>query len=252
VVHRLRVARLAAPAAWLAAVAVLASAARAQDQKVAIGDYHWSNQTIHVDLGQHVTWYWVGPDTMHSVTGISSNDLKTDSDANTNEPEHRVGYSFQVTFSQPGVYQFQCKLHPIVHGEVIVSAIPGNPDDDPEPVPKPNVDLTPPTLDGLRLATHDVPARGGTTLHFSLAQRATLDAEIWRVRRGGRLTFAGWRRWAGHVGFNEVPFANLSGHFRPRQGRYLAYLTATDSANNISPKRTLRFVIAAPRPRRRE
>jgi hypothetical protein len=36
---------------------------------------------------------------------------------------------------QPGVYQFQCKLHPVVHGEVIVSSSPGAPNDDPDPIP---------------------------------------------------------------------------------------------------------------------
>ena len=54
-------------------------------------------------------------------------------------PNHSVGSTFRLTFSQPGVYEFQCKLHPVVHGEVIVSDTPGNPLDDPDPVPKLNV-----------------------------------------------------------------------------------------------------------------
>ena len=85
---------------------------------------------------QHVTWYWVGPDTMHSVTGdLGQRRSRWDSDPGTAEPDHRVGDSFKLTFDQPGVYEFQCKLHPVVHGEVIVSDTPGRPGRRPGPDP---------------------------------------------------------------------------------------------------------------------
>ena len=116
---------LAATLAGALAVAAagLPTAARAADAKVAIGHYRWSHPVVHVDLGQRVTWYWVGPDTMHSVTGVSSNDLNEDSDPHRAEPEHRLGDHFRLSFSEPGVYQFHCKLHPVVHGEVIDAEI---------------------------------------------------------------------------------------------------------------------------------
>ena len=72
---------------------------------------------------------------MHSVTGDSANDLTLDSDPRTSEPDHRVGDKFQVSFNQPGVYEFRCKLHPVVHGEVIVSADPRQPGRRPGPDP---------------------------------------------------------------------------------------------------------------------
>ena len=50
------------------------ASAGAANRRVAIGHYQWSIPQIHLDLGEHVTWYWVGPDTLHSVTGTSPND----------------------------------------------------------------------------------------------------------------------------------------------------------------------------------
>jgi plastocyanin len=239
----------AASAVTVLAAGVAAPAARAADAKVAIGDYHWSTPLVNVELGQHVTWYWVGPDTMHSVTGVSPNDTGTDSDPNTNEPDHKVGFTFTVTFNVPGTYNFQCKLHPIVRGEVVVSPVPGNPDDDPEPVPKPNVDLTPPTLNDTSLRPDAFGLRG-TRFHFALDQPARLDAEIWRLEPHGKRRYGGWRQWAGHIGFNEVSFADRSRHFVPRPGRYIAYVAATDASNNVSRTIRLHFTIRPPpRPR---
>jgi plastocyanin len=230
---------------WLAVPAVgllCAPAAHAADAKVAIGHYRWSNRVVHVDLGQRVTWYWVGPDTMHSVTGISADDLTLDSDPNASEPHHRLGDKFRLTFNQPGVYEFQCKLHPVVRGEVIVSSTLGNPAEDPDPVPRPNVDLMRPTVNGIS----PVPRRfstGGTTLHFALDDASVVDAEIWHVSHGHRDAYAGWQQWRGHIGFNEVRFASRRRHFKPRPGRYIAFLTPTDLFHNVGATKTLHFKI---------
>lgn len=219
----------------------LPSPARAADAKVAIGHYRWSHPVIHVDLGQRVTWYWVGPDTMHSVTGVSANDVGEDSDPRRAEPEHHLGDTFRLSFTQPGVYEFRCKLHPVVHGEVIVSATPGDPSDDPDPIPPLNVDLTRPTLTDVFLASHRPSARG-TELHLALDDPSVIDAEIWHTdAEGRRTTYAGWQQWRAHIGFNELLFASRGRHFGPRPGRYVAYVRATDMYNNVSRTRTMRF-----------
>ncbi len=241
-------------AAGLAATAfalalVIPRPARADDAKVAIGHYQWSSAVVHVDLGQHVTWYWVGPDTEHSVTGTSANDLTEDSDPG-HLPDHRVGSTFQLTFTQPGVYEFQCKLHPVVHGEVIVSGTPGNPDDDPDPIPKPNVDLTRPTLSGLFLSPPSFRA-DGTTLNLALNDPSLIDAEIWHVAHGHRTTYAGWQTWHAHIGFNYLPFGARAHHFRPAPGHYVAFVQATDLFSNVSTTHRVAFrILAAPRRRR--
>jgi plastocyanin len=249
VVHRQPLTRLVSGlVATLAGTLIVAAAAppspaRAADAKIAIGHYRWSHPVVHVDLGQRVTWYWVGPDTMHSVTGVSANDAGEDSDPNRPEPEHRLGDTFRLSFTAPGVYEFRCKLHPVVHGEVIVSATPGDPADDPDPIPPLNVNLVKPTLTEVFLASRRLSLHG-TELHLALDDPSVIDAEIWHTDVAGhRTTYAGWQRWHGHIGFNALPFATRGRHFRPRAGRYMAYLQATDMYNNVSRPRTLRFTI---------
>ncbi len=242
--------RLGALLATAAAALVTAGAARAADAKVAIGHYRWSHAVVHVDLGQHVTWYWVGPDTMHSVTGISADDAGEDSDPGNSQPDHRLGSSFRVSFDRPGVYEFQCKLHPVVRGEVIVSGTPGNPLDDPDPVPKLNVLLIRPTLTQMFLARPRFPT-AGTTLSLALDDPSLIDGEIWHVAHGHRSTYAGWARWRAHIGYNYLPFGGRSPHFRPAPGRYVAFLQATDLFNNASRIRRVPFTILGPRPHRR-
>jgi plastocyanin len=243
--RRAAVAALAAVAAAVLGGGALAAPARAADAKVAIGHYRWSNAVVHVDLGQHVTWYWVGPDTMHSVTGISANDVSEDSDPNNPTPDHKLGATFRLSFTHPGVYTFQCKLHPVVRGEVIVSDAPGSPSDDPDPIPKLNVDLTRPTLSGLHLSAPRFPA-AGTMLNLTLDDPSLIDAEIWHVRAGHRGAFAGWRTWRAHIGFNYLPFGGRGGHFKPAPGRYVAFVQATDLFNNTSRIQRVAFTIAGP------
>jgi plastocyanin len=222
---------LIGPALLIAGIAGALAAtpgARAADAKVAIGHYHWSSGVVNIDLGQHVTWYWVGPDTMHSVTGISANAAGLDSDPQTNEPEHRVGDKFQLTFTQPGVYQFRCKLHPVVHGEVVVSATAGD-----------WVFLSPARF-----------SAAGTSLHFALDDPSVVDAEIWHASHGHWAGYAGWAQWRGHIGFNEVPFGTRQRHFKPTPGTYVAYIKPTDLFNNVGRAKIVRFTIRGPRGRR--
>jgi plastocyanin len=227
-------------------VAALAPAvAHSEDQKVAIGHYQWSNQDVQIQANQHVTWYWVGPDTMHSVTGMSANDMQFDSDPGNPEPNHPLGTSYQVTFNAPGVYYFQCKLHSIVHGNVTVAATPGNPADDPEPVPGLNVDLTPPTLNEVSLRPADFPL-AGTTLYFTLDDAGQADAEIYRLGAHGQTAYAGYEQWPGHIGYNTVPFATRGAHFKPSAGRYRAMLKVTDAFNNVSSVVPVFFTILRP------
>jgi plastocyanin len=245
VVHRqLRPIRgLAALGGALTGAALLfATAAHAANHRVSIGDYQWSSPQIHLDLGEHVTWYWVGPDTMHSVTGTSDNDRNIDSDAGINTPNHPLGDTFRLTFNHPGTYRFQCKLHPGVRGVVDVSSQPGDPNTEVDPVPKINFDLTPPHVSELKLRSRKF-SRHGTTLHLGVDETSKIDAEYYEMRHGHRAGFAGWHVWHAHVGYNDVAFGGASKHFRPRPGRYLAVIRATDTSNNTGKKKTRRFRI---------
>ena len=143
--------RAALGSVLLAALFLIAAPADASNRRVAISDYHWSDDALDIDLGEHVTWYWTGPDTMHSVTGQGPNAEQWDSDPGS-LPRHNIGDDYRLSFDQPGIYHFQCKIHSLVRGTVVVSNTPGDPDSEPDPVPKSNVDLQAPRLRGLSLA----------------------------------------------------------------------------------------------------
>ncbi len=226
----------------LLAALVVAPVAGASNRRVAISNYSWSVPDIELDLGEHVTWYWTGPDLMHSVTGQPPNATSVDSDPQTNQPQHDLGDTFQATFDQPGTYVLQCKLHSTVRGTVTVSATPGDPVSEPDPIPKSNVDNTPPRLRELALRAHKF-GRRGTALSFSLGERSRVSADFFRYDADGHRHFAGYRTYSGHVGFNGVRLAGRSKHFRPRPGRYLTVIEATDNANNTSSPRRFKFEI---------
>lgn len=216
--------------------------ADAANRRIAISDYRWSDPEIEIDLGEHITWYWTGPDLMHSVTGESDNAKGIDSDPQTNQPIHFLGDSFEASFDQPGTYVLDCKLHSTVRGRVTVSPNPGDPASEPDPVPKTQVDLKAPRVRDLKLKEARF-GRRGTNLRFALAERARVSAEIFRFDDDGRRRFAGYRTWKGYVGYNGVRFGGKSEHFRPRPGDYVARLSADDEANNSSPVRKVRFSI---------
>jgi plastocyanin len=223
----------------VALLAVWAPAALALNTRVEIADYRWSNPEVRVDLGERVTWDWLGPDLAHSVTGVSANDLQWDSDPGTDAPAHRAGDEYTLQFSQPGVYHFQCKLHAFVRGEVVVSDVPGDPLSDPGPRPPLNIDVKPPTLGSVVLARPRASGGGGgiaTSAHIS--ERGALDAEYYRLNSKGRRVYNGYEVWRTFIGINHFQLGARWRHFRARPGRYLAVLRATDgSANTSKPVR---------------
>ena len=228
-------------AAALVLAALFPAAADAANRRIAISNYQWSSPEISLDLGERVTWYWVGPDVVHSVTGESPNAAGFDSDAGVTLPQHPVGDSFQISFDQPGTYEFICKLHSTVRGSVTVSDVPGDPLSEPDPVPPNQVDLKAPKLRNLELES-PLTGRGGP-LHFTLGERAKLDADYFRLGPKGTRTFAGYAKWQGYLGLNQIRFGARAPHFDAEPGRYVAELRATDRDNNLSKPRQIRFEI---------
>jgi plastocyanin len=236
--------RLPLVAAAVAAALLAAPAAYAANARVEISNFQWSKPDIQLDLGEHVTWYWTGPDTMHSVTETSPIAGQIDSDPGQSTPNHQVGFSWSHTFDQPGTYEFHCKLHSVVRGTIVVSNTPGDPITEPDPIPGVNADVVAPKLTGVTLDKTRFGA-GGTTLNVTLNEKATIDAEFWRLpkRKRGHQRYAGWQDWAGHIGYNHLEGFGLKGeHLRARPGRYVAEIRATDPSHNRSKTR-LRFEI---------
>ena len=222
--------RLAVTAAAAALLACCAAPAHATSRKVAIGDFQWTPGALTVDRGDSVTWFWVGPDTQHSVTGLSANAGGIDSDPGDGAPDHPAGDRFTVRFDTPGTYELHCKLHAIVRGSVVVRDVPGDGAPSPDPDPQVTADLTPPELTEVRWAA-PVRHRRPTDLRFTLNERARITFDVMAPRPGpDRLV--GTRRFDGHIGWNTWSFRGVLRHHRLPPGRYVALLVAADAANN--------------------
>ena len=218
--------------------------ASAANRRIAISDFAWSDAAPEIDLGEKVTWYWTGPDVLHSVTGSGSPAAGIDSDADRSTPLHSVGDSFTWTFTAPGTYRFVCKIHgSLPGGTVTVSSSPGDPANDPDPVPENLVDVIAPRISAASLSPSAFPARVGSELMIALNERATVTAEIWGLKAGRLGRYAGWREWSGHIGFNWLEFGKASKRFKPRPGRYRALIYATDEWNNEARPRRVDFSI---------
>jgi plastocyanin len=229
----------------LAAFLILAPAAQAANTRVSISNYRWSNPEVHINLGEKVTWDWLGPDLAHSVTGISANDLQWDSDPDTDAPNHRPGDAFTLQFAQPGTYYFQCKLHAFVKGEVVVSDVPGDPNSNPGPRPPLRIDLKPPTLGQIALAKPSTTGRAGIPTKATISEKGTLDAEYYLLKPGGKRVYNGYHVWKTYIGYNQVRLGAAWKHFKARPGRYQAVLRATDESANVSKPVKKIFTIAA-------
>lgn len=239
-----RCAAMAAFVLLLAAALVVAPAAGATNTRVSIAYYKWSQKEVHIDLGEKVTWDWLGPDLAHSVTGISANDRQWDSDPNTDAPYHRAGYSYTLQFNEPGTYLFQCKLHPVVRGEVIVADVPGEPNSDPGPQPPLNIDVTPPTLRQVALAKHRFKGTGGVALTAQISEKGHLEAQYYRLGSHGRRGYAGFARWRTKAGVNHLKLGARWKHFEALPGHYEAVLRASDGSANASKPVTRGFAIS--------
>jgi plastocyanin len=226
-----------------AVVFLFPAGAGAANTRVSIANYAWSRPQVHVDLGEKVTWDWLGPDLAHSVTGISANDLQWDSDPGTDAPTHRAGDSYTLQFTQPGEYFFQCKLHAAVRGEVIVSGVPGDPDGDPGPQAPLNLDLKAPTLGSFSMPKQRTNGHGGLGFSVQVSERGTLDVEYYRFNSRGRRVFNGFETRKVFIGINHLRLGARSKHFRARPGRYLAVLRASDGAANESKPLRRRFTM---------
>lgn len=229
----------------MVAIAVPASvpAAHAANTRVSISNFAWSNARVEIDLGEKVTWDWIGPDLAHSVTGTSPNALGLDSDPTTDAPSHQLGDTFTLQFAQSGTYAFLCKLHASVRGEVVVSDVPGDPNSDPGPQAPLNLDVKAPTLGAIQLKRQRFYSRKGTAMRAQISERGSLDAEYYRLLPSGKRTYNGYAVWKTFIGVNRFALGARSKHFRARPGQYVVVLRATDLAANTSKPVRKRFAI---------
>jgi plastocyanin len=239
--------RICAAAIAIASALSMPSGAAASNTRVSISNFAWSNPRVEINLGEKITWDWIGPDLAHSVTGISPNALQWDSDPQTDAPSHHPGDSFTLQFSEPGIYQFRCKLHSVVRGEVVVSNVPGDPNSDPGPQAPLRLDVTRPTLGGVALRKPRFSSPKGTAATAHISERGTLDGEYYRLRPGGKRTYNGYAFWKTFIGINHFRVGARGEHFKGRPGRYQVVLRATDLAANTSKPIRKAFTIVPAR-----
>jgi plastocyanin len=226
--------RLLIAGAAAAVLLVPPSPASAVSRKIGIGDFRWTPPEVTIDLGESVTWFWTGPDTQHSITGLSANAIGMDSDPGNGAPDHAPGDRFTLRFSQPGVYEFHCKLHAIVRGRVVVTATPGSSAPSPDPDPPLAVDVRAPELTEVRFGSPRMRYGRGAELRYTLDERSRITFDVMREPRRGkkRWRYVGTRRFDGHIGWNTWSFdGRIRGH-RLKPGRYRALLVAADGGNN--------------------
>lgn len=227
--------------------------AQAANTRVSITNFTWSQEPT-VDLGESVTWDWLGPDLQHSVTGQAPNASQWDSNPGDPSPRNLLGASFTVKFDQPGEYLFVCKLHPqAVRGTVTVTNQPGDPNSDPGPQAPLNFDLEKPQVEAVRLNDYLIGYRGnGTMLNLEVSEAAVTSIDYFRLVQKGKgkkkrtvRMFAGYHERSVHIGLNAVRFANRSTTFKPKAGKYEAIVRVEDQNTNSSPNFTLPFEIKA-------
>lgn len=75
---------------------------------VAVRDYEFEPASLTVDAGATVTWVWEGT-ASHDVVGQG---FET--------PDQSSG-TFRHTFDKPGMYAYECTIHPGMEGTVVVA-----------------------------------------------------------------------------------------------------------------------------------
>jgi plastocyanin len=116
-------------AAALAAAAPAGAPAHPGHGTVTINIAHlaYTPATVNVVEGDLVAWTWGGPETNYSVTTNPGQGESFDSDAGRSAAQvnHSVGDAFTYYFAKAGTYTYYCKVHPFMHGTVVVAPYSG-------------------------------------------------------------------------------------------------------------------------------
>ncbi len=143
----------------------------AGDPGVTIADFMFSPGTITVHAGDTITWTNNGPSSHTATATNGSFDTGT----------LRKGASGSHTFTQAGSYTYFCKIHPFMHGTIVVlaattSAAP-KPGSTPAKSSPPNrastATTTKPNEGSARSPATKAPSTGGPTLPMTGANLVT-------------------------------------------------------------------------------
>lgn len=93
-----------------AALALLSTAAYAQDTTVTIKNFDFAPMMVTIKAGDTVTWKNLD-DEPHTVTSA---------DGAFRSPPLDQNDSFRFTFTKPGSYRYVCSIHPKMMAEIVV------------------------------------------------------------------------------------------------------------------------------------
>ena len=82
---------------------------------VALKNIQFHPSTVHIKVGQSVTWKWEDGDieTAHNVTSIGHTKFKSSTT--------KQAGTYTVRFNTAGTYKFECTIHPLsMQGKVVV------------------------------------------------------------------------------------------------------------------------------------
>lgn len=77
--------------------------------EVAVRDNAFGPQAVRVEPGEQVTWTWEGDNPHDVVFDDARSEVQQDG-------------TWQLTFDEPGTYEFTCSVHPNMQGKVVVEA----------------------------------------------------------------------------------------------------------------------------------
>jgi plastocyanin len=155
----------------LAAAAPGAAPAHPGHGTVTINIAHlaYTPATVNVVEGDLVAWTWGGPETNYSVTTNPGQGESFDSDAGRSAAQvnHSVGDAFTYYFAKAGTYTYYCKVHPFMHGSVVVAPYNG-----------PSRTITTPRIAALHAV---VAAHKKLKITFLLSEKAGMSVQLQRV-----------------------------------------------------------------------
>jgi len=99
-------------AAAALALAILATAAHADDAKVVIDNFTFTPATLTVAVGTRVVWT-NNDDIPHTVVSAESPPLFKSKALDTDD-------AYSTVFDKPGTYGYFCGLHPHMQGTIVV------------------------------------------------------------------------------------------------------------------------------------
>jgi plastocyanin len=189
-------------------------------KRVAVANYSYSPAEVQLVVGDSVNWVWkglAGPDLQHTITADAGQAESFESDPGVAGPsvQHSTDDNFFHTFNRVGRFTYTCRVHPFMHGTVVVS------------------DPFPPRFTSIAVA----PARFCSSAGCRLGRLRVLLNEAAAVRgRVERRRGGAWKS-VRRVGPLHLPIGRSSRRLPLRglrPGRYRLTVSAVDSAGNRS------------------